>query len=38
MDGYGHIDINTVYFGKGVGDFLFTIIAVFVFLNFPELQ
>ena len=34
MDGYGHIDINTVYFGKGVGDFLFTIIAVFVFLNF----
>lgn len=34
MGGYGHIDINTIYFGKGIGDFLFTIIAVLVFFNF----
>lgn len=33
VDGYGKIDINTAYYGKGIGDYLFSIIAVLLFLN-----
>lgn len=33
VDGYGQIDINTAYYGKGIGDFFFSIVATLLFLT-----